>query len=377
MICCSCQVLQGWVPVAPRSAPRSAASANRRARASRCLSSASAKFSPRPERISISERISSPATASASTGSAIAAERSSSKRWSSERVTGSRMANSSSIPTVKSVEASNTSLTRGMSSMAGVSGQVEVERVEQVDGRARGVHCHLGRHLEQGLGVVEDDLDAGVDEVVGHLLGGPRRHGEHAHDHVLVADHALELVVWTHRQVVVHAHPDLGRVLVEESDDPEAVVGEDVRAGDRLPEVARSEQRDVVLAGGPQDLADLRHERVDVVAHAALAELAEPGQVAADLRGVDVRVVGELLGRDRLATHLLGLGEDLQIARQAGSDPERESLRSAVVEPGATRDGLLEAHAPTLPSRTSSASSSTKYSKRSSPSSATTGMRSP
>jgi hypothetical protein len=39
--------------------------------------------------------------------------------------------------------------------------------------------------------------------------------------------------------------------------------------------MAGAEQRDVVLAGGPQDLADLRDERVDVVADAALAELPE------------------------------------------------------------------------------------------------------
>src|SRR5205823_4870172 len=82
---------------------------------------------------------------------------------------------------------------------------------------------------------------------------------------------------------------DLAAVDVEDRDHAEAMVGEDVRRGDRLAEVAGAEERDVVLAGGPQDLADLRDQRVDVVADAALAELAEPRQVAADLRRVDVR----------------------------------------------------------------------------------------
>jgi hypothetical protein len=36
------------------------------------------------------------------------------------------------------------------------------------------------------------------------------------------------------------------------------VVGEDVAGGDRAAEVPGAEQRDVVLAGGAQDLADLR-----------------------------------------------------------------------------------------------------------------------
>src|ERR671932_648057 len=100
-----------------------------------------------------------------------------------------------------------------------------------------------------------------------------------------------------------------------------AVVGEDVARGDRAAEVARAEQRDVVLAARAQDLADLRDERVDVVAHPALAELAEAGEVAADLRRVHVRVLGELLRGDRLLAHLARLGQHLQVARQARGDP--------------------------------------------------------
>src|SRR5215212_8613327 len=222
MICWSCQGLQGCVPVAPSSASVLPASANSRERASRCLPTASANVSPRPDRISISDLISSPATDSASTGSSWAASRSSSNRWSSERVVGSRTANSSSIPTVKSVEASKTSLTRGVSSMEGAAGEVEVERVEEVHRRARRVDRHLGRHLQQCLGVVEDDLHAGLDQVVGHLLRGVGRDGEDPHDDVLLADHPLEILVRPHREIA-HAVADLAGVLVEESHYPEAV----------------------------------------------------------------------------------------------------------------------------------------------------------
>src|SRR5919205_775279 len=87
-----------------------------------------------------------------------------------------------------------------------------------------------------------------------------------------------------------------------------------------------AEQRDVVLAGSAQDLADLRDERVDVVADPALAELAEARQVAPDLRGVDVRVVAQLLRGDGLLAHLLRLREDLQVPRQARGDAERQPL---------------------------------------------------
>ena len=122
---------------------------------------------------------------------------------------------------------------------------------------------------------------------------------------------------------------DLLRVDVEHRHDPKAVVGKDVGARDRLPEVACAEERDVVLVGRAQDLADLRDERVDVVADTSLAELPEARQVAPDLGRVDVRVVGQLLGGDRLLAHLLGLRQHLQVARQARRDAERQPLASA------------------------------------------------
>ena len=87
---------------------------------SRWRDSASARSSPRPERISISLEISSPAIHSASTeSSAIAASRSSSKRGTRSSVPASRRANSSSIPTVKSVAVANASAARSGSIVMG------------------------------------------------------------------------------------------------------------------------------------------------------------------------------------------------------------------------------------------------------------------
>ncbi len=88
--------------------PIDSAIANRRSRRSRWREAASAKVSPRPERISISVSISSPFTEAARSSSARQASNSSSKRCSRSRVAGSRIANSSSIPIVKSVEDSKT-----------------------------------------------------------------------------------------------------------------------------------------------------------------------------------------------------------------------------------------------------------------------------
>src|SRR3954447_10495443 len=304
--------------------PRAIASPNSRWRSSRWRASASARSSPRPERISISLEMSSPAMPSESSGSpASAASRSSSKRGTRSSVCMSRSANSSSIPTVKSVAAAKNSAARSASIV--MSGEVEVERVEQVDRGARGVDRHLGRDLQQRVGVVEDDLHAGVAEPVGQRLGRDGRYCEDADDDVLLLDHLTQVVDRTHA-LRADLLADLAGVVVEDRDDPEAVVGEDVARGDGLAEVPGAEQRDVVLAGGPQDLADLGDERVDVVADPPLAELAEAREIAADLGGVDVRPVRQLLGGDGLLALLLGLGQDLEVAREARGDAEREAF---------------------------------------------------
>ena len=70
-------------------------------------------------------------------------------------------------------------------------------------------------------------------------------------------------------------------------------------------------------------------QRVDRVADAALAELAEVREVAPDLRRVDVRVVGDLLRGDALLAHLLRLRQHLQVAREAGGDADGEAVRGA------------------------------------------------
>ena len=101
---------------APGRAPARRRSRTAAPACARCRSAASAKVSPRPERISISVSISSPLTAGASWASRRQAACISSKRCSRSRIAGSRIANSSSIPIVKSVEASKISRTASRSS---------------------------------------------------------------------------------------------------------------------------------------------------------------------------------------------------------------------------------------------------------------------
>src|SRR5262249_40057479 len=116
-------------------------------------------------------------------------------------------------------------------------------------------------------------------------------------------------------------------IAVEDGGDVDAVLGEDRRARNCLAEPARADERDVVLALRAQDLADLAEQTVDAVADAALAELAEAGEIAADLSGVDVRVVGDLLRGDPFLPHLLRLREHLEVPTQTGRDAHRHTIR--------------------------------------------------
>src|SRR5215208_5678745 len=207
-------------------------------------------------------------------------------------------------------------------------GQVEVQRVPQLDSRVRSVHRHVARHVEERLRVVEDDLDAGVDEVVRRVLRVVGGNGEHPHDDVLVADAVPQLRVGADLDVPERV-ADLLRVAVVDRGDVDPVLAEDRRARDRLAEAAGADERDVVLPLRAQDLADLVEQRLDVVADPALAELAETGEVAPDLRRVDVRVVGDLLRGDPLLPHLLRLRQHLEVAAEACCDADGQAVRHA------------------------------------------------
>src|SRR3954453_16207990 len=101
----SCQRLHGCVATAERPTPTESASPLSCTRRSPSFSAASANVSQRPVRTSTSDAISSP-TRCGSTSVPRAAACTSSKRVTSSRDAGSRMANSSSIASVKSCNSS-------------------------------------------------------------------------------------------------------------------------------------------------------------------------------------------------------------------------------------------------------------------------------
>jgi hypothetical protein len=203
---------------------------------------------------------------------------------------------------------------------------VKEEREEQLDCRIGGVHLHVRRRVDQRLRVVEDDLHARLDQAIGRVLRCVGRDGQHADHDAAIANDRVELVQRAHEHAA-ERRPDLPGVGVEGCGDRDAVLGEDRRRGDRRAEATRADERDVVLPLCPQDLADLREQRIDRIPDAALAELAETGEVTADLRRVDVRVFGDLLRRDPLLPHLARLRQHLEVPTQARCDPDPQTFR--------------------------------------------------
>jgi hypothetical protein len=103
---------------------------------------------------------------------------------------------------------------------------VEVERVEQVDGRVRRVHVHVGGDVEQCLRVVEDDLRARADEGVRRVLGRVGRNGDNPDDDVALSRDLADVGDRADREVA-DARPDLLRVVVQHRRDGDPVLGED------------------------------------------------------------------------------------------------------------------------------------------------------
>src|SRR5262249_57028804 len=112
---------------------------------------------------------------------------------------------------------------------------------------------------------------------------------------------------------------------------------------------AGTDERDVVLALRAQDLPDRVEQELDRVTHPALAELAEVGQVAADLRRVDVRVLGDLLRRDPRLAHLPCLRQHLEVPGQAGGGAAGQALGHPTPLPWLPGNRLFCSTRPTPP----------------------------
>ena len=103
---------------------------------------------------------------------------------------------------------------------------------------------------------------------------------------------------------------------VEQRRDLEAFLAEPGIVGEREAEIAGAHDRDAQLAIEAENLAQVALQIADVVADAADAELAEVGEVLADLRGVQVELLGERLRRDGADAGVLERVQAAQVDRK-------------------------------------------------------------
>ena len=111
--------------------------------------------------------------------------------------------------------------------------------------------------------------------------------------------------------------PDLRAQVVEERDDLEPFLTEARVVGERETEIAGADDRHAELAIEAENLAQVALQIADVVADAADAELAEVRQVLANLRGVQVELLGERLRRDGRHAGVVERVQAAQVDRQA------------------------------------------------------------
>ena len=121
--------------------------------------------------------------------------------------------------------------------------------------------------------------------------------------------------------------PTLSRAVSKSATIVEPVVAEARVVGKRQAEVAGPHDDDLELPIEPENLAQVAAQILDVVADAAHAELAEVRQVLANLRGVEMELLGQAAGRDGVDAGGLERLERSQVDRQSRGRAARTPTR--------------------------------------------------
>src|SRR6185295_18002175 len=123
----------------------------------------------------------------------------------------------------------------------------------------------------------------GRDDEVEDLLRRRLRHGDDGDADAFAPRDFLEIVDVVDRHAAARLLADLLAQVVEQRRDLEAFLAEPGIVGEREPEIAGAHDRDAQLAVETENLPEMALEIADVVADAADAELAEVGEVLANL----------------------------------------------------------------------------------------------
>jgi len=175
-----------------------------------------------------------------------------------------------------------------------------IRQVVQLDGEVHVLHLEAVGRLNLHRGEVQEGLDRDLQQAVGDLLGLLRRDAEHADLGSGLAADAADLVDGMDQQPAGQLAPHLHHVVVKGGHEAVALLGEVLVGQQGAAQVAHAHDGQVPLLVQAQDLLDVEQELFHEIADPAHAELAEIGQVLADLGGVDPAHLGQgLAGDDR------------------------------------------------------------------------------
>jgi len=177
-------------------------------------------------------------------------------------------------------------------------------------------HIDVGRNRQHGRGVVDDALDAGLDEEIAGALGPVDRGGDEPDLDAEFGHRVLQAPGADHFQAR-HFLTDLEGIAVEGADDVEAAKFEILVAQQRFAEIADADQGAFPDPVDPEGMLDGVDEILDVVADPAYAEFAEVGEVLADLGGVDATGPGQEFRGHHLCPFALEGFQHLDIHGQA------------------------------------------------------------
>ena len=167
----------------------------------------------------------------------------------------------------------------------------------ELDGEVDGLDAYVVGDGDGDGGEVENSADAGGDEFVGDDLGGFSGDGHDGELDVLGGGDFGEVVHGFDGEFTEGVTGLVG-VGVEDGGEAEAFAEEAAVGDEGAAEVTGADEEDVPDFVGAEDFAELGDEFFDAVADAGVAELAEVGEVFADL-GVGVAEgVAELFGGD-------------------------------------------------------------------------------
>jgi len=194
--------------------------------------------------------------------------------------------------------------------------QIEGQALER-DSQIHTFELHIGRHFQCARREIEDRFNPPGDHLLDNGLGMRCGNRDDCDVEPFLARYPFELADVINGDAAARFVADFLVCRVEQGGNLEAFLTEAGVVGQRKAEVAGAHDGYPQMTVQPQNLTQMAAQILDVVTDAANAELAEIREVFADLRGVQVELLGERLGGNGLDTGGIKLVQAAQIDGQA------------------------------------------------------------